>query len=432
MEVTMLNSFGSPLELGEDDNLALSLVDGSPPLLQVDDSAIVLRDMICVYASKNNVERGYFGVAWLHSEAFSGSPLSSDMEDFDIAIREACLVEPLVQALRLEEASLRQNSKIRWLELDDQNTAFLHHIVRSRMSHNSFLSLVDSDGSRLTSHDGVVQLAAPSSSEEVRRVLFSMDSGKAPSPNGFSVGFFKGVNATAITIISKHCKVERMEDFRPISCSNPLCTMNVDLQKAYDSINSDFLFGLLMAIGTPLRKGIPIVSNFISVVIRKSSIFVTGVSNEAASSLAASLDFVLGNPHIRYLGLPLLSGRLRLNDCVPLIQHIISRRGVKVAWVEVCLSFKEGGLAIRDEPSWNIASSMKIPWLLLTSSASLWDSLKENVWVEVGDGRRCRVWLDLWLQGSPILEQIEERVLYDAASQMEARLFEFIVSDRWV
>lgn len=42
------------------------------------------------------------------------------------------------------------------------------------------------------------------------------------------------------------------------------------------------------------------------------------------------------------------------------------------------------------------------------------------------------MWLDLWLQGNPILEQIEERVLYDAASQMEARLFEFIVSDRWV
>lgn len=41
----MLNSFGSPLELGEDDNLALSLVDGSPPLLQVDDSAIVLRGL---------------------------------------------------------------------------------------------------------------------------------------------------------------------------------------------------------------------------------------------------------------------------------------------------------------------------------------------------------------------------------------------------
>ena len=29
--------------------------------------------------------------------------------------------------------------------------------------------------------------------------------------------------------------------------------MKVDLQKAYDSVNWDFLFGLLIAIGTPLR-----------------------------------------------------------------------------------------------------------------------------------------------------------------------------------
>ena len=85
--------------------------------------------------------------------------------------------------------------------------------------------------------------------------------------------------------------------------------------------------------------------------------------------------------------------------------------------------FKEGGLALYDGPSWNIASTMKILWLLLASLGSLWiawveayilkerlllavdlgipwswcvwailrkwDSLKEHVWMEVGDGRRC-------------------------------------------
>ncbi|TYK26643.1 zf-RVT domain-containing protein [Cucumis melo var. makuwa] len=116
------------------------------------------------------------------------------------------------------------------------------------------------------------------------------------------------------------------------------------------------------------------------------------------------------------------------------------RGGVKVAWAEVCLPFEEGGLAIRDGPSWNITSTMKILLLLLASSASLWmawakayilkerslwavntgigrswclrailhkrDSLKEHVWMRVGDGRRCRVWLDPWLQGGLILEVV--------------------------
>ena len=59
-------------------------------------------------------------------------------------------------AVRLEKASLCQKSRIRWLKLGDQNMTFFHRSVRSHMSHNSLLSLVDSDGSSVSSHDGVV------------------------------------------------------------------------------------------------------------------------------------------------------------------------------------------------------------------------------------------------------------------------------------
>ncbi|TYK18951.1 uncharacterized protein E5676_scaffold418G00380 [Cucumis melo var. makuwa] len=485
----------------------------------------------------------------------------------DVLSRQASLAtETFWTAVRLEEASLRQKSRIRWLKLGDQNTAFFHRFVYSRMSRNSLLSLVDSDGdgSRVSSHDGVVHMAAlqlPISREEVRRVLLTMDSGKAPGPDGFSLGFFKvWVNATAITLIPKHNGAERLEDFRPISC--------FDLQKAYDSVNWDFLFGLLIAIGTLLKKGVrqgdPL-SPFLFVMVmevlsrmlnkipqsfqfhhrcekvklthltfaddlmifcaadelsirfirdclqkfgelsglfanpRKSSIFVAGVNNENASHLAACMGFVRGNLSVRYLGLPLLTGRLCSNDCAPLIQRITSqirswtarvlsfagrmqlvcsvlrslqvywasvfvlpayvhnevdkilrsylwrgkeegRGGIKVAWVDVCLPFEEGGLGIRDGPSWNIASTLKILWLMLTNSGSLWvawveayilkrrslwdvdsrvgrswclrailrkrEKLKHHVRMKVGNGNRCRVWLDPWLQGGAILERL--------------------------
>ncbi|KAL4018355.1 hypothetical protein IC575_021950 [Cucumis melo] len=230
---------------------------------------------------------------------------------------------------------------------------------------------------------------------------------------------------------------------------------------------------------------------------RKSSIFVAGVNNENASHLAACMGFVRGNLSVRYLGLPLLTGRLCSNDCAPLIQRITSqirswtarvlsfagrmqlvcsvlrslqvywasvfvlpayvhnevdkilrsylwrgkeegRGGIKVAWVDVCLPFEEGGLGIRDGPSWNIASTLKILWLMLTNSGSLWvawveayilkrrslwdvdsrvgrswclrailrkrEKLKHHVRMKVGNGNRCRVWLDPWLQGGAILE----------------------------
>ncbi|KAA0059752.1 F17F8.5 [Cucumis melo var. makuwa] len=629
----------------------------------------------------------------------------------DVLSHQAGLAtETFWTAVRLEKASLRQKSRIRWLKLGDQNTTFFHRSVCSRMSRNTLRSLVDSDGTRVSSHDGVAQMAVnyfsnslgsqeigyrelspviddivqfqwseeccqalqlPISREEVRRVLFSMDSGKAPGPDGFFTGFFKGawsvvgedfcdavlhffetcylpvgVNATAITLIPKHNGAERLEDFRLISCCNvlykciskiladrlrvwlpsfissnqsafvpgrsiienillcqelvggyhlnsgkPRCTLKVDHQKAYDSVNWDFLFGLLIAIGTPLkfgvRQGDPL-SPFLFVMVmevlsrmlnkipqsfqfhhrcekvkltyltfaddlmifcaadepsirfireclqkfgelsglfanpRKSSIFVAGVNNENASHLAACMGFVRGNLPIRYLGLPLLAGRLRSNDYAPLIQRITSRirswtarvlsfagrlqlvrfvlrslqvywasvfvlpayvhhevdkilisylwrgkeegrGGIKVAWVDVCLPFEESGLGIRDGPSWNIASTLKILLLMLTNSGSLWvawvkayilkgrslwdvdsrvgrswrlrailrkrEKLKHLVWMKVGNSNSCRVWLDSWLLGDAILEQVGERVMYDAASWREARLSDFIDPD---
>ena len=127
------------------------------------------------------------------------------------------------------------------------------------------------------------------------------------------------------------------------------------------------------------------------------------------------------------------------------------RDGAKVAWDEVCLPFDESDLTIQDQSSWNIASTMKILWLLLVKSGSLWvawveayilngrslleidvgvcrslyfrvilrtrDLLKEHVKMEVGDGRRCRVWLDPWLQGDSIIQQFGDRVIYDASSR---------------
>ena len=53
-------------------------------------------------------------------------------------------------------ASLCQKSRIWWLELGDQNIAFFHCFIHSCMSRNFVLSVVDLDGSWLTSHYGMV------------------------------------------------------------------------------------------------------------------------------------------------------------------------------------------------------------------------------------------------------------------------------------
>ncbi|TYK26657.1 uncharacterized protein E5676_scaffold313G003070 [Cucumis melo var. makuwa] len=157
MKVIMPNSFGSLLEVGDADKWALSIIEGSPPPLQVDEGTDILSGMkskavvdflgsssvgfcclletrvregtltdllfgvcvevFCVYASNSNIERrllwrrlveitsawsrpgvvmGDFNAIRVHSEAFGGSPIQGEMEDFDLAISDADLVEPSV------------------------------------------------------------------------------------------------------------------------------------------------------------------------------------------------------------------------------------------------------------------------------------------------------------------------------------------------
>ena len=49
--------------------------------------------------------------------------------------------------------------------------------------------------------------------------------------------------------------------------------------------------------------------------------------------------------------------------------------------------------------------------------------------MEVGNGRKCRVWLVPWIQGGPIIQQFGERVIYDAGSRWDARLVDFMGRD---
>lgn len=125
----------------------------------------------------------------------------------------------------------KQNSRIDWLSVGDQSTAYFQQVADSIKSYNSIISLCLQNGQIITDPDEMSDLAvshfqqilAPSSlpptlstliwfhdldsfrcsphhiyvlssipsSEEITQVLMKLNPNKSPSPDGFSSAFFK-------------------------------------------------------------------------------------------------------------------------------------------------------------------------------------------------------------------------------------------------
>ncbi|KAG7533165.1 Reverse transcriptase zinc-binding domain [Arabidopsis thaliana x Arabidopsis arenosa] len=162
----------------------------------------------------------------------------------------------------------------------------------------------------------------------------------------------------------------------------------------------------------------------------KTQLFHAGLSLSESTALA-SYGFTLGSLPIRYLGLSLMSRKLKISEYAPLIEKITARFNAwavkslsfagriqlissvisglvnfwisafilplgcirkieslcsrflwsgsidshgmtKVSWAQVCLPKEEGGLGLRRFASWNRTLCLRMIWLLFSESGSLW------------------------------------------------------------
>ena len=164
----------------------------------------------------------------------------------------------------------------------------------------------------------------------------------------------------------------------------------------------------------------------------KCSIFIAGDSVQLKRDIASLLGFPLGSLPIKYLGVPLISSRLKAIDCRALVDRILgrikvwtnhflsyagrlqliqsvlfsiqaywsahfilpvkvskeiesilsaflwngvslSRKGAKVSWADISSPKDEGGLGVKKVRDWNAASLIRLIWLLCQQSPnSLW------------------------------------------------------------
>ncbi|GKV47540.1 hypothetical protein SLEP1_g54437 [Rubroshorea leprosula] len=114
-----------------------------------------------------------------------------------------------------------------------------------------------------------------------------------------------------------------------------------------------------------------------------------------------------------------------------------------VAWSDICVPKTEGGLGVKQLASWNRAALCKYIWLICKKQQDLWvqwaqvvllkgesiwkvklpndcswswkqilkmrTSIKDQVWVQIGDGRQTSLFYDLWLEGGRICDLVQVR-----------------------
>ncbi|CAM8958980.1 unnamed protein product [Rhodiola kirilowii] len=202
----------------------------------------------------------------------------------ETAAIEANLMDELDEWLEREELWWRQRSRAEWLRNGDRNTAYFHSKASQRRRRNYIERIKDQTGEvcesenqitsiitdyfrgifqsqvdnfserwsrefegipKLVTEDMNAMLTAPFSEGEVKRALYQMHPSKAPGLDGFSAMFYqvnwdivgpevvkevlnclnnnvlnKELNETLIVLVPKVKKVEKVEDFRPISLCN--------------------------------------------------------------------------------------------------------------------------------------------------------------------------------------------------------------------
>lgn len=193
-----------------------------------------------------------------------------------------------------------------------------------------------------------------------------------------------------------------------------------------------FLDGSISSLQTVLRilKEFELRSG-LAVSMQKSCFFSSGLSTQEIETIQASTGMPSGTLPIRYLGVPLCTKKLTLQNCEPLIAQVKSRftswslktlsfagrllliktviagittfwssafilpkaciarinflcglflwkgnleghASARVAWSEVTKTKEEGGLGIRDLACWNKAACLKFVWLLFFRGGSIW------------------------------------------------------------
>ena len=259
--------------------------------------------------------------------------------------------------------------------------------------------------------------------------------------------------------------------------------------------------------------------------IPKSTAFFCNVRNHVKIAILNIMPFVEGQLPVKYLGVPLISSRLLNKDCKILVEKARNRIGdwinkslsfagrlqlcksvissmqvywasvlmipkgiildiqqlirgflwcngdfkrgkAKVAWDDICLPKKEGGLGIRSLEVFNIALMTTHIWNIISNKESLWvrwihmyklkgrtfwdvpmkagiswgwlkllqlrDIVRPFFWTKIGNGKNTSVWYDSWCSQSPLIRYLTPRDITREGFSIHSCVADLVVNNAWI
>nr|GEX14213.1 RNA-directed DNA polymerase, eukaryota [Tanacetum cinerariifolium] len=148
------------------------------------------------------------------------------IESEDIVNKRLKVLNSIQHLDKIKGMHVAQKAKIKWAIEGDENTRFD----------------IDMNFPKSITIDQQMDLECAVSKEELKRAVWECGTNKSPGPDGFSFDIPNGCNLCFIALIPKVPDANLVKDFIPIS-------LEVDFEKAYDSVRWDFLDDVLKKFG---------------------------------------------------------------------------------------------------------------------------------------------------------------------------------------
>ncbi|XP_060959260.1 uncharacterized protein LOC133030510 [Cannabis sativa] len=383
---------------------------------------------------------------------------------------------------------LQQKSKVNWIKNGDSNTSVFHSSIKDRTRKNRILSVVNAQGDRVDDQEKITEafldyykellgtsmigrqrvktsvmnegplitsthaeaLMTDFSKEEIKAAMFSIPGVKSPGPDGYGSYFFQDnwelvgdETCEAIASFLKSVSLNqggfikgRYIAHNIMICqdlirnygrkeSKPNCMIKLDLQKAYDTMDWDFLEEMLHAFEFPEK-------------------FISGMEEREIKNVLDMTGFSRQDAPFKYLGVPICARKIAASDCVTLAQkmtnkirygqleicHMLGGKSIMeeagaVGWDNLCYPKKEGGLGLLNIAQWNIAAMFKHIWAVANKKDNLWVKwvhcvyIKNHNWWEY-KASQSSSWY--WRKMVSIKDLVKQTLNYEEFSKEEYKV----------